>query len=126
MIDESVLRSGRFGTWIEVPLPSREGLIDIFKLSIRKLSPSLASTVDPASFVDRMKGFSGADIAALMQKAQLKALRELYTIVGEEEKETETTEAVGVGMKRNQQLQLVITPAHLEEALQEVRQEHRR
>jgi ATP-dependent 26S proteasome regulatory subunit len=65
-IDGALLRSGRFGQRLEVPLPSPDGRVNILK-TLAKGRP-IDDSVD-LSVIGRMKeceNFSGADLAALV------------------------------------------------------------
>ncbi|CAJ2639285.1 unnamed protein product [Trifolium pratense] len=99
VMDSALLRPGRFGNLIYIPLPSPDDRVSILKALARgketlarrdqtrarfKLMPIDAS-VDLCA-IARMKAcenFSGADLAALMDKAILAALEQKLTTTGE-------------------------------------------
>ncbi|KAJ4460189.1 putative Ribosome biogenesis ATPase RIX7 [Paratrimastix pyriformis] len=75
LIDEAMLRPGRLGKELEVPLPDAAGRLQILKAATRHtpLEPAL----DLRAIADQCPdGFSGADLAALANEASLVALRE--------------------------------------------------
>jgi len=73
IVDEALLRPGRFDRIIEVPKPDNAGREHIFKIHTRK--KPLASDVDISKLVDLTNGFSGADIAAVANRAAIAALK---------------------------------------------------
>jgi transitional endoplasmic reticulum ATPase len=73
MIDPAILRPGRFDRIIEVPLPDSKGRGNIFKIHTKK--KPLAKDVDLGKLVERTDGFSGAEIAAIANRAGITALK---------------------------------------------------
>jgi transitional endoplasmic reticulum ATPase len=73
MIDPAILRPGRFDRIIEVPLPDSKGRENIFKIHTKK--KPLAKDVDLGKLVERTDGFSGAEIAAIANRAGITALK---------------------------------------------------
>jgi cell division protease FtsH len=81
VLDPALLRAGRFDRQITVNLPDRKGRAAIFAVHSRnkKIDP----TVDFDNISKRTVGFSGADIANIMNEAAILAVRsnrELVTI----------------------------------------------
>jgi len=74
ILDPAILRPGRFDRIIEVPLPSYEGRIQIFKIHSRKMK--LAEDVDFKELSRITEGASGADIRAICTEAGMFAIRE--------------------------------------------------
>ncbi len=79
ILDPAILRPGRFDRIIEVPLPSYEGRIQIFKIHTRKMK--LADDVDFKELARITEGASGADIKAICTEAGMFAIREERTKV---------------------------------------------
>ncbi len=79
ILDPAILRPGRFDRIIEVPLPSYEGRIQIFKIHTRKMR--LADDVDFKELARVTEGASGADIKAICTEAGMFAIREERTKV---------------------------------------------
>jgi transitional endoplasmic reticulum ATPase len=73
MIDPAILRPGRFDRIIEVPLPDSKGRENIFKIHTKK--KPLAKDVDLGKLVVLTDGFSGAEIAAIANRAGITALK---------------------------------------------------
>jgi transitional endoplasmic reticulum ATPase len=74
LIDEALLRPGRFDYHIEVPLPDAAARKEIFRIHLR--SKVLADDVDLDALVGSTEGYSGAEIAEICRLAGLIALRE--------------------------------------------------
>ena len=73
IVDDALLRPGRFDRIIEVPNPDAKGRRNIFKIHTKK--KPLASDVDIAKLVELTDGFSGAEIAAVANRAAVAALK---------------------------------------------------
>ena len=73
IVDEALLRHGRFDRIIEVPKPDARGRKNIFEIHTKK--KPLASDVDIAKLVEITDGFSGAEIAAVCNRAAIAALK---------------------------------------------------
>ncbi|XP_059096932.1 transitional endoplasmic reticulum ATPase-like isoform X1 [Tigriopus californicus] len=74
IIDGAILRPGRLDQLIYIPLPDEESRLSILKANLRKTP--IAKDVD-LNFLARMtKGFSGADLTEICQRACKLAIRE--------------------------------------------------
>jgi cell division protease FtsH len=73
ILDAALLRPGRFDRQIMVPIPDRRGRSRILDLYLKRRS--VAQDVDPAELGRRTAGFSGADLANLVNTAALLAVR---------------------------------------------------
>ena len=73
IVDEALLRPGRFDRIIEVPNPDAKGRQHIFEIHTKK--KPLADDVDLAKLVEITDGFSGAEIAAVANRAAIAALK---------------------------------------------------
>ena len=73
VLDKALLRAGRFDRQIVVPLPTEKGRLQILQIHGAKVS--LASDVDLDKLAQITTGFSGADLANLMNEAALLAVR---------------------------------------------------
>ncbi len=81
IVDEALLRPGRFDRIIKVPNPDSKGRKHIFEIHTKK--KPLESDVDIAKLVEITDGFSGAEIAAVANRAALAALKRY--VVGKSE-----------------------------------------
>src|SRR6267378_1731126 len=79
ILDEALLRPGRFDRIIEIPVPSLESRMTIFKIHTRKMSA--AAEVDYGILAGRCDGATGADIHAICTEAGMFAIREDRDIV---------------------------------------------
>jgi len=79
ILDEALLRPGRFDRIIEIPVPSLESRMTIFKIHTRKMS--VAAEVDHGILAGRCDGATGADIHAICTEAGMFAIREDRDIV---------------------------------------------
>jgi len=74
ILDPAILRPGRFDRIIEIPLPSFEGRVQIFKIHTRKMK--IAEDVDFNELARLSEGASGADIRAIVTEAGMLAIKE--------------------------------------------------
>jgi cell division protease FtsH len=77
VLDPALTRPGRFDRQIYVPLPDVKGRMDILKVHARKVK--LGPNVDLLRLARATPGFSGADLAAIINEAALGA-----TLAGKE------------------------------------------
>lgn len=73
VLDPALLRPGRFDRQVVVPLPDIRGREQIVKVHMRKVA--LGNDVDPTVIARGTPGFSGADLANLVNEAALFAAR---------------------------------------------------
>ncbi len=73
VLDPALLRPGRFDRQVVVPLPDIRGREQILKVHMRKIA--LGDNVDAAIIARGTPGFSGADLANLINEAALFAAR---------------------------------------------------
>jgi proteasome regulatory subunit len=96
ILDEALLRPGRFDRIIEVPVPNFIGRVEIFKIHSKGMA--IRETVEFESLASRCDGATGADIKAICTEAGMWAIREerdhvtaadferaIEKVVGEEE-----------------------------------------
>jgi transitional endoplasmic reticulum ATPase len=103
IIDEALLRPGRFDSILEVPLPDAQARNEILK--IRTAKKPLDSSVSLDKLVEMTDGMTGADIATMVNAAAMAAIKEQISTGGE-------------GKIR-------VTKSHFEKALQKISRKSR-
>ncbi len=83
VLDPALLRPGRFDRQVVVPLPDIRGREQILKVHMRKVP--ISDDVNPAVIARGTPGFSGADLANLVNEAALFAARSNRRVVRMEE-----------------------------------------
>ena len=74
VLDKALLRPGRFDRRVMIDLPDRESREDI--LNVHKKEKPLAEDVNLKVIAERTPGFSGADLASVMNEGAILAARE--------------------------------------------------
>jgi len=97
VLDPALLRPGRFDRQIVVPLPDVKGREKILKVHMKKVP--LAGNVDASVIARGTPGFSGADLANLVNEAALLAARTNKRVVSMEDFE-EAKDKVMMGAER--------------------------
>ena len=80
ILDPALLRPGRFDRQITVGLPDIKGRVAILKVHSR--NKPLEATVDLETVAKKTVGFTGADLANLLNEAALLAARRNKTLIG--------------------------------------------
>lgn len=83
ILDPALLRPGRFDRQILVDRPDKAGREQILKVHMRKID--VATDVDPATIAGLTAGFTGADIANLVNEAAIVATRRNAAAVATED-----------------------------------------
>ncbi|UIO99614.1 proteasome-activating nucleotidase [Halobaculum sp. CBA1158] len=83
MLDEAILRPGRFDRLIEVPKPGPEGRERVLEIHTEDMN--VADDVEFADLALQLEDYSGADIAALATEAGMFAIRDERTTVRRED-----------------------------------------
>ncbi len=81
VLDPALLRPGRFDRRVVIDLPDRGDREEILKIHSAK--KQLAEDVNLSVVAERTPGFSGADLASLMNEAAILAAREDRTKIGQ-------------------------------------------
>jgi len=97
VLDPALLRPGRFDRQVSVPNPDVSGREKILKVHMRKVP--LAQDVDARVIARGTPGFSGADLANLVNEAALLAARRNKRVVGMQEME-DAKDKVMMGAER--------------------------
>jgi cell division protease FtsH len=97
VLDPALLRPGRFDRQVVVPLPDLNGREKILRVHLKKIP--LSSDVDPLVLARGTPGFSGADLANLVNEAALLTARRGKRVVGMDELE-DAKDKVMMGAER--------------------------
>ena len=73
LLDDAIVRPGRFDYTIEIKKPTNEGCFQIFSISIRDMP--VDKKFDAAAFSTKLYGLSGADIAFVAREGAYNCLR---------------------------------------------------
>ncbi|KAG4967397.1 hypothetical protein JHK87_033048 [Glycine soja] len=114
IIDSALLWPGRLDQLIYIPLPDQESRYQIFKACMRK-SP-VSKDVDLRALAEYTKGFSGADITEICQRACKYAIREnIEKDIERERKKRDNLEAMDEDIEEEDVAE--IKAAHFEESM---------
>jgi transitional endoplasmic reticulum ATPase len=120
IVDEALLRPGRFDRLLEISLPDNEERKEILKIHTSK--KPLDKTVSLDKLVELTKGYSGADIAALVNAAAMFAIKEYLAVNrGEQTKQSKESEHVAQSGK----VPLAISFKNFETALKKIKRKGR-
>jgi cell division protease FtsH len=101
VLDPALLRAGRFDRQISVDRPDKIGRIEILRVHLKKIT--LSVNVDPAEIAALTPGFTGADLANLVNEAALLATRRAAQAVSIEDF-TAAVERVIAGPEKRKRL----------------------
>lgn len=99
ILDPALLRPGRFDRQISVPKPDVKGRYEILKVHVNKKNVPLDEDVDLMTIAKGTPGFSGADLANLINEAALLAARRNKEKVGMQELE-DALDRIMMGLER--------------------------
>ncbi|EFO2095324.1 ATP-dependent metallopeptidase FtsH/Yme1/Tma family protein [Escherichia coli] len=97
ILDQALLRAGRFDRQVLVDRPDKKGRLDILKVHVKKVT--LAQDVDLEQVAALTTGFSGADLANRVNEAALAARRRRASAV-ELQDFTATIERIVTGLEK--------------------------
>jgi cell division protease FtsH len=101
ILDPALLRAGRFDRQVLVDRPDKRGRIDILRVHLRHAK--LAPDVDPEKVAALTPGFTGADLANLVNEATLLATRRSADAVGMTDF-TNAVERIVAGLEKRNRL----------------------
>ncbi len=118
IIDPALLRPGRFDRLILVPAPDEKARLEIFKVHTRNVP--LAEDVSLEELARRTKGYTGADIEAVVREAAMLAMRRALQegIIRPGMKADEIRRKVKVTMKDFEEALKKIGPSVSEETME--------
>lgn len=85
MLDPALLRSGRFGKHVEIPMPDFETRKGIFKIHLK--NKPLAEDVNYDKLAEALENYTGADIQAICEEATLLTIRKNIPVFNEKKQE---------------------------------------
>jgi proteasome regulatory subunit len=74
ILDEALVRPGRFDRIIEIPMPDYEGRLEIFKIHTKRMT--LDKKVNLKELANKGEGLNGAEIKAICTEAGMFAIRQ--------------------------------------------------
>jgi transitional endoplasmic reticulum ATPase len=95
IIDEALLRPGRFDRLLEIPIPDNNTRKQILQIHLKK--KPLASDVDIDKLVGLTDSFTGAEIEALVNAAAIAAVKE--HVIAKEQKEINNDQKIDTNIK---------------------------
>ncbi len=73
LLDPALLRSGRFGRHVEIPLPDKDACLEILKIHLK--DRPINENIDIILLAEKLEGYTGADIKAVCEEATILAIR---------------------------------------------------
>ncbi|MDP1645393.1 MAG: ATP-dependent zinc metalloprotease FtsH [Thiobacillus sp.] len=101
ILDPALLRAGRFDRQVLVDRPDKKGRMDILRVHLKKVH--LAADADPEQIAALTTGFTGADLANLVNEAALLATRRGAEAVGPDDF-TAAVERIVAGLEKKNRL----------------------
>jgi cell division protease FtsH len=101
ILDPALLRAGRFDRQVLVDRPDKLGRVQILNVHLKKVQ--LAGDVDPDKIAALTPGFSGADLANLVNEAALLATRHNAVAVGMDDF-TQAVERIVAGLEKKSRI----------------------
>jgi len=101
ILDPALLRAGRFDRQVLVDRPDRKGCVQILQVHLRRVR--LATDISVDSLAALTPGFSGADLANLVNEAALLATRRSHNAVSMEDF-TAALERIVAGLEKRNRL----------------------
>jgi cell division protease FtsH len=101
ILDPALLRAGRFDRQVLVDRPDKVGRVQILNVHLKKVQ--LDADIDREKIAELTPGFSGADLANLVNEAALLATRRNATAVGLRDF-TEAVERIVAGLEKRNRL----------------------
>ncbi|MBN1785469.1 MAG: CDC48 family AAA ATPase [Candidatus Methanofastidiosa archaeon] len=73
ILDEALLRPGRFDSIVKIPMPDKEARLEILKVHTKNMP--MDKDVNLEDMAEKTEGFTGADIASMTREAGMNAIR---------------------------------------------------
>ncbi|HII67339.1 MAG TPA: AAA family ATPase, partial [Thermococcaceae archaeon] len=118
ILDSALLRPGRFDRLILVPAPDEKARLEIFKVHTRNVP--LAKDVNLEELAKRTKGYTGADIEAVVREAAFNAMRRAISegIIKPGTRASDIRERVKVTMRDFEEAMKKVGPSVSEETIE--------
>jgi cell division protease FtsH len=113
VLDPALLRPGRFDRQIPVEAPDMKGRLQI--LRVHAANKPMAPDVDLATVAKRTPGFTGADLANVLNEAALLTARMNLSFIGKPQLDESIDRVIGGPQKRSRMMnerELLITAYH--------------
>jgi cell division protease FtsH len=102
VLDRALLRPGRFDRVVVVDAPDLQGRLSILKIHVR--NKPLAANVELRKIAQQTPGFSGADLANVINEAALLAARHHATEIGQQDLEDAVDKVVAGPERKSRRL----------------------
>lgn len=119
-LDPALRRPGRFDREISIPIPDRNGRLEILKIHTRGMP--LADDIDLKRVADLSHGFVGADLEALAKEAAMACVRDVLPYIDLQKQEIpyEKISSLNVGMRHFMSALMEIEPSAVREVFVEI------
>ena len=127
IVDNALLRPGRFDRIIEVPIPDKEARMEILRIHTKK--KRLDADVDLGKLAELTKGWTGADIGNMVNTAALSAIKERIAASDNsksekgQQQQLNATEKSGDPMRRKDRLK--VSMRHFQSAIEKVNRKNK-
>ena len=101
MLDKALLRPGRFDRQITIPTPDLKGRLEILKIHAK--DKKLSDDVNLESIAEDTAGFTGAELANILNEAAIIATKNKHEGIEEQDVE-EAVKKVTVGLEKRQRV----------------------
>ena len=101
MLDKALLRPGRFDRQITIPTPDLKGRLEILKIHTK--DKKLSEDVNLESIAEDTAGFTGAELANILNEAAIIATKNKHEGIEEQDVE-EAVKKVTVGLEKRQRV----------------------
>ncbi len=101
MLDKALLRPGRFDRQITIPAPDKKGRTEILK--IHSKGKKLAEDIDLESIAEDTAGFTGAELANILNEAAIIATKCEHKMIEKDDIE-EAVKKVTVGLEKKERV----------------------
>jgi transitional endoplasmic reticulum ATPase len=124
IVDNALLRPGRFDRIVEVPIPDKESRMEILRIHTKK--KVLDSDVDLRILVELTEGWTGADIGNMVNTAALSAIKEHITANSLSRQDQQQDKNVAEKSRENRNKdKLKVSMRHFQSAIEKVNRKNK-